>query len=87
MGSFCSTRAAGTGPVTAAIATFATTSYRPPHSAHRRSFQTPTRGFKLDSIRVPQSHSKSTNPLDAKKQSLLAQKERLRAKMAARRRQ
>ncbi|KAG6963744.1 hypothetical protein JG687_00006370 [Phytophthora cactorum] len=35
----------------------------------------------------PQSHSKSTNPLDAKKQSLLAQKERLRAKMAARRRQ
>ncbi|KAF1783484.1 Coiled-coil domain-containing protein 84 [Phytophthora cactorum] len=63
------------------------TKQAPPHSAHRRSFQTPTRGFKLDSIRVPQSHSKSTNPLDAKKQSLLAQKERLRAKMAARRRQ
>ncbi|ETN05778.1 hypothetical protein PPTG_23434 [Phytophthora nicotianae INRA-310] len=40
-----------------------------------------------ESTQTQENKSKPANPLDAKKQLLLAQKERLRAKMAARRRQ
>ncbi|GMF11197.1 unnamed protein product [Phytophthora lilii] len=42
---------------------------------------------KSSSIEASEDKSKTANSLDAKKQLLLAQKERLRAKMAARRRQ